>query len=108
MDAAETTFSGPLGSVLAILAMTLATYGCRIAGVLVMRRVRPTPLIERALAALPGSIVAATVLPLALRSGPAALAGVAAGLLTMLVVRREIVGLLAGLATTALARALGL
>jgi uncharacterized membrane protein len=72
-----------------------------------MRRVRLTPAIERALAALPGAIVAATVVPLALRSGPVAVAGIAAGIVTMVFTRKEIAALLVGLGLVAGARALG-
>jgi uncharacterized membrane protein len=99
--------SGGAGAAAAIVAMMVATYGCRIAGVLLMRRVRLTPTIERALAALPGAIVAATVVPLALRSGPAAVAGIAAGIVTMMIIRKEVVALLVGLGIVAGARALG-
>ena len=89
------------GPALAIAAMTLATYLCRVSGVVLMSFVRLTPGVERALAALPGSIVAATVLPLAVRSGPDAFAGIAAGLLAMVLTRNEVVSLLAGLAVAA-------
>jgi uncharacterized membrane protein len=104
---AETWLAGPLGPALAILMMTAATYGCRVGGVLLMRRVRLTPRIERALGALPGSIVAATVVPLAIRSGPAAIAGILAGIAVMALVRKEIVALVVGMAVAAGARALG-
>jgi uncharacterized membrane protein len=104
---AETLAGGPIGTALAILAMAAATYGCRVAGVLLMRRVRLTPTVERALAALPGSIVAATVVPLAFRSGPAAIGGILAGVAVMAIVRQEIVALIAGLACAAGLRAFG-
>lgn len=99
---------GPLGPVLAIAAMTIATYLCRVSGVLMMSRVRLTPRIERALAALPGSIVAATVLPIAFRTGPDAIAGVVVGIVVMRLVRNEVAALVAGLAVAAAMRALGL
>ena len=80
MTGSEGVLAGPLGPVLVVAAMALATYLCRVGGVVIMSRVRITPLVERALAALPGSIVAATVVPLALKSGPAAIAGILAAL----------------------------
>lgn len=99
---------GEVGPLLAIAAMAAATYLCRISGVLLMSRVRLTPAVERALAALPGSIVVATVAPIALRSGPDGIAGIAAGLLVMRLARNEVLALGAGLATAALLRAAGL
>ena len=51
--------------------MVLATYLCRIGGVVLMSRVRITPRVERGLRALPGSIIVATILPLVLDGGHA-------------------------------------
>lgn len=98
----------PYGAAMAIAAMAVATYLCRVAGVLIMSRVRITRPIERALGALPGSIVAATIVPIALRSGPAAIAGIVAGIVVMRLVRNELAALVAGLGIAALARAIGL
>jgi uncharacterized membrane protein len=107
MTPAEGFLADSAGPYLAILAMAAATYLCRASGVLLMSQVRVTPRIERALRALPGSIVVATVLPLALASGVPALLGVAAGLVTMALSRSEVAALAAGLATVAAARAAG-
>ena len=96
---------GPLGPALAIAAMTLATYLCRISGVLLMSRVRLTPQVQRGLSALPGSIVTATIIPIAFRSGPDALAAILVGLLVMWAVRNEVAALLAGLSVAAAIRA---
>lgn len=96
---------GPLGPALAIAAMTLATYLCRVSGVLLMSRVRLTPRVQRGLSALPGSIVTATVVPIAFRSGPDAILAIGAGVLVMWAVRNEVVALLAGLAVAAAIRA---
>ena len=98
----------PYGAVIAIAAMALATYLCRVAGVLIMSRVRITRPVERALGALPGSIVAATIVPVALRSGAPAIVGIVAAIVVMRVARNELAALLAGLAIAALARAVGL
>lgn len=86
--------------------MALATYACRLLGYALMSRVRLTPAIERALGALPGSIVVATVVPIAWRSGPDAILGLAAGILVMWRGRNELVALVVGLGTVATARAL--
>ena len=63
---------GSWGPYLAILGMALATYLCRISGVVLMSFIPLTPRVRRGLAALPGSIVVATVLPLVERLGLAA------------------------------------
>jgi uncharacterized membrane protein len=99
--------AGPASPYLAILAMALATYLCRASGVMLMSRVRLTPRVTRALRALPGSIVVATVAPLALEAGPPAIVGVAAALATMAVVRYELAALLVGLGVVSALRALG-
>jgi uncharacterized membrane protein len=95
---------GAWGPALAILAMTLASYFCRISGVVLMSRVRLTPGVQRALAALPGSIVMATVLPIAVRSGADAIAGILAGVVAMAFTRNEVAALAAGLGLAALIR----
>ena len=99
--------AGPAGPYLAILAMTVATYLCRAAGVVVMSRMRITPRLERGLRALPGSIVVATVLPLAVQGGPPAALGLVAALLAMAWLRTELAALGAGLAVVGLVRAAG-
>jgi|SRR5687767_11350705 uncharacterized membrane protein len=104
---ADGLLAGPAGPYAAILAMALATYLCRASGVVLMSRVRLTPRVTRALRALPGSIVVATVAPLAAQAGIAAAAGVLAGLAAMIVVRYELAALAAGLGTVALLRGLG-
>lgn len=91
----------------AILAMAAATYLCRLSGVALMSRVRMTERLRRGLEALPGSIIVATVLPIAVESGAAAIAGVLAAAATMALARNEIAGLAAGLATVAALRAAG-
>ena len=95
----------PYGSLFAIAAMAVATYLCRISGVVLMSRIRLTPRVQRGLAALPGSIVVATVLPIAVRTGPDAIGGVVAGILSMKVVKNELLALLVGLAVAAGIRA---
>jgi len=99
--------AGSAGPYLAIAVMAVATYLCRAAGVVLMSRVRLTPAVERALRALPGSIVVATVLPIIIKAGAAAILGLAAALLVMSVARNELLALLAGLLAVSAARALG-
>ncbi len=113
MSAAPQTagFAGafaPFAPAIALLAMAVVTYLCRASGVVLMSRVTITPRIERALKALPGSIVVATVLPLAIDGGAPALLGIAAAVTMMRLTRFELAALLAGLASVAGSRAVGL
>ena len=107
MNGLSSSIASPWGSVLAIAAMTLVTFLCRIAGVVVMSRVRITPRIERGLRALPGSIILATILPVVIDNGWPAMIALAAAVVAMAVTRIDIVGLVAGLGTLAVIRALG-
>lgn len=107
MNTLGTFIATPWGSVLAIAAMMLVTFLCRIAGVVVMSRVRITPRIERGLRALPGSIILATILPVVIDNGVPAMIALAAAIMAMAVTRIDIVGLVAGLGTLAVIRALG-
>lgn len=108
MHTVDAALAGPLGPVLAILAMAVVTYLCRVGGALIMSRVRLTPAVEQALGALPGSIVAATIVPIAIRAGPAGIAGVATSILVTRYVGSEIAALAASLAVAAGLRAMGL
>jgi uncharacterized membrane protein len=107
MSAASGLLAGPWGAALAIFGMALVTYLCRAAGVVMMSRVRITPRVERALRALPGSIVVATVMPLILDGGPAAIAGLAVTVVTMALTRFELLAISSGLGTVAFLRAAG-
>ena len=105
MSVLETLVPAPWGSVLAIASMVLATYLCRIGGVVLMTHVKITPRVERGMRALPGSIIVATTLPLILDGGTSAIASVAVALVTMALTRSELAGLLAGLGTLSILRA---
>ena len=86
----------------------MATYLCRILGVLLMARLPLTQPVRDGLAALPGSIVVAVVLPLAVKAGPTGIAALAAAVISMLVKRHELLALVVGLGTAAALRAAGL
>jgi uncharacterized membrane protein len=107
MSTFSTFIASPWGSAVAIAGMTLVTFLCRIAGVVVMSRVPITPRIERGLRALPGSIILATILPVVMDNGLPAIVALTAAIVAMTVTRIDIVGLLAGLGTLAVIRALG-
>jgi uncharacterized membrane protein len=105
--ALEEAFASPAGPYIAIFMMVIATYFCRASGVVFMSRVRVRPWIERALHALPGSIIVATILPIAAQSGLAAFVGIAAAVAAMVATRLEVVAIAVGLACVAGIRALG-
>lgn len=94
--------------VAAIIVMALAAYVCRASGYFAMHLIPATPRVRRALAALPGCVIAASVLPVVDRIGPVAAMALGAALLVMLVRRSEILALLVGLGVAAGARALGM
>ena len=98
---------GAWGAILAILAMALATYLCRISGVVLMGFIPLTPHVRRGLAALPGSIIAATVLPLIERLGLAAAVALLAAIGSMVLRRSELLALIVGMSAIAGLRALG-
>ena len=95
------------GPVIAIFGMALATYLCRIAGVVQMGFIPLTPHVRRGLAALPGSIIAATVLPLIERLGLAAAIALLAAIGSMVLRRSELLALVVGMSVIAGLRALG-
>ena len=99
---------GAWGPYVAILAMALATYACRISGVVLMGFVPLTPRVRRGLAALPGSIVFATVIPLIERLGLAAALALLAAIGSMVLRRSELLALIVGMSVVSAARALGL
>lgn len=103
MNAPET-----LLPVLAILAMAGATWLVRMAGYWIMGRVPLTPFVRACLDALPGTIVVATIVPLAARGGLSAWIGIAVAAAAMILVRRDIAALAGGLGAVVAVRALGL
>jgi uncharacterized membrane protein len=96
------------GMIAAIAAMAVATYAMRAGGFWMMRHVPPSPRLRKMLNALPGSVIAATVLPIVVRDGFTAVLAIAAAMTVMLVARRDILAVVAGMAVAASARALGL
>lgn len=91
----------------AIAAMAIPTMLMRIGGFWLMNRLPPSRRLRRMLEALPGAVVAATIVPILAREGlPAAVAMAAAGAV-MLVKRNDLLALGAGLAAAAAVRAAG-
>ena len=97
-----------LGSVLAILAMATATYLSRSLGFLAMSQIPQHPRVRRFLEALPGAIIIAIVLPIAVRAGVVGLAAIGAALVASLLTRNEFAAVMAGMGVAALMRLAGL
>jgi len=94
-------------ALLAIVVMAAMNYLMRAAGFWVMAQVPLTRRTRGMLEALPGSIVAATVLPIVARSGPAAAIAVAAAAAVMIWRGNSFLAVAVGVAMAALLRAAG-
>ena len=97
----------PYAGFVAIAAMAAATYFTRVVGFWMMGHVPITPRMHRMLDALPGSVVAAIILPVVAKNGMPALLAVVAVIAVMLVRRNDFVAIGIGLAVAALSRAAG-
>lgn len=93
---------------LVILVMALVTIAMRIGGFWLMRYVPATPRIRRMLAALPGSIIAAAVLPVVVQGGPVAALAVVSAMASMWLTRSDFVAVITGISVAALARLAGM
>ena len=92
---------------LAIVVMAVTTVLMRAGGFWLMGRVPLTPRVRRMLEALPGSIVAAIVVPIVAKIGPVALLAVASAAAVMIVRRNELLAVAVGVAAAVLARSAG-
>lgn len=92
----------------AFAAMGLVTYAMRGGGYWMMGRLALTPRLRRGLEALPGALIVATILPVALQKGIPASACLVAAAATMAVVKKDLVAVLIGLVAAAALRQAGL
>lgn len=90
---------------LAILAMALVTYGTRAGGLWLIRRLPPSRRLAAALRHMPGALLVAIVVPLALTAGMAGIVAVVGVALVAVRTGRVIPALVAGVALVALSRA---
>lgn len=90
-----------------IFILAVATYFCRVGGFVAMRYVPFTPPVRRALEALPGSVMAAVIVPGVIASGLPGLIGVIAAVLSMLFIKKDLAAMVFGCAAAALVRAAG-
>jgi uncharacterized membrane protein len=88
-----------------IAAMAIVTILIRLSGFFIMKHVPLTPFVKAMLEALPGSILAATVVPLVVKTGGEAYAGLAVALVVAYFTRRDFIALVLGLLTVSLMRA---
>jgi len=93
---------------LAIAGMTAVTLSLRLGGYFLMSYVTVTPRVRRMLDALPGSVIAAAVLPVALQVGVVAIVAVLLAMLAMYLSRSDMVAIVIGVGAAALLRAVGL
>ena len=101
--------SEPLGlGLVAILVMAAATYLMRAGGFWLMAHVPLTARVRRMLSALPGSIIAAIVLPLIAKGGAVAAVAIAAAAAVMIVRRNEMLAIAVAVTLAALGRSAGL
>jgi len=100
--------SHPFGYAGLLTAMVIGAYGMRSAGFWLIGYIRIGPRLERMLIALPGAVIAASVVPVVAKGGLSAVLAVAASMVTMLVARNNFAAVVAGVGAAALARAAGL
>ncbi len=98
----------PYATFIAIAMMAAMTYLVRVGGFWMMGHVPITPRVHRMLEALPGSVVAAIILPVVAKNGLPALFAVAAVIAVMMIRRNDFIAIGAGLAVAAGARLAGL
>ena len=87
--------------------MAAATWAMRASGFWMMAHIPLTPRLRRMLEALPGCVVAATVLPIVAKSGVPALVAVSIALAVMAARRNEFLAVACGLVAASLVRVAG-
>jgi uncharacterized membrane protein len=95
------------GILAAFTAMAVATYAMRAGGFWMMQHVPPSARLRKILNALPGSVIVAAVLPIVVRDGVTAVLAIGAAVAAMLLTRRDIIAVVAGMAVAIAARAAG-
>lgn len=94
------------GAWLAIAAMVAATLSAKMMGFWILGRVPLTARVRRGLEALPGGVILATIVPIAMESGWRGLAGIAVAAAVMALLRKDWLAVSAGLAVVAGLRAI--
>ncbi len=97
---------GTFGIWMVIAAMAIVTYAIRAGGFWLMGYVPLTRRVRSILNALPGSVVVAIILPLAVRGGAAATVAVITALVVMVLRRNDLLSVICGVGAAAFVRAL--
>ena len=92
---------------IAFAVMTAVTVASRLGGYWLMGYVTVTPRIRRMLDALPGSIIVAAALPVAVNGGIVVMFAIAAAMAVTIIRRNDFLAVITGMTVAALARALG-
>ena len=92
---------------IAFAVMTAVTVASRLGGYWLMGYVTVTPRVRRMLDALPGSIVVAAALPVAVNGGAVVMVAIVAALVVTVIRRNDFLAVITGMAVAALARAIG-
>ncbi|OYU89847.1 MAG: branched-chain amino acid ABC transporter [Bradyrhizobiaceae bacterium PARB1] len=92
---------------LAFAVMTAVTVASRLGGYWLMGYVNVTPRIRRMLDALPGSIIVAAALPVAVNGGAVVIFAILAAMAVTIIRRNDFIAVIVGMAVAAGARALG-
>jgi uncharacterized membrane protein len=92
---------------IAFAVMTAVTVASRLGGYWLMGYVTVTPRVRRMLDALPGSIIIAAALPVAVNGGLVVMFAIVAALMVTVIRRNDFIAVITGVAVAALARAIG-
>jgi uncharacterized membrane protein len=92
---------------IAFAVMTSVTVASRLGGYWLMGYVNVTPRVRRMLDALPGSIIVAAALPVAVNGGLVVMFAISAAMIVTIIRRNDFVAVITGMAVAALARAIG-
>lgn len=92
----------------AFAVMTAVTVLARLGGYWLMGYVNVTPRVRRMLDALPGSIIVAAALPVAVNGGPVVIFAIVAAIAVTIIFRNDFIAVITGMVVAALARAAGL
>jgi uncharacterized membrane protein len=92
---------------MAFAVMMIVTVASRAGGFWLMGYINITPRVRRMLEALPGSIIVAASLPVAINGGPVVVFAITAAMVVTIIRRNDFIAVFTGMAVAALARALG-
>jgi uncharacterized membrane protein len=99
---------GTFGVWIAIAAMAMVTYVIRAGGFWLMAYVPLMQRVRSVLNALPGSVIAAIIVPLAVRGGTAATSAVVTALVVMAFRRNDLLAVICGMGAAVLVRGFSL